>query len=143
MLYFSADFPLDCFRLCFRRDSRLFKRASTATPLVEVQQFLGRFSNVAVGFHLALCLLPFGWGGKGFGDGFSFHLAGSAKVRALGGVVGLMAMSGRFATGTCDRSSARVGQFQHLLKDSAALLFQFGEKLCHGMISSLRIDQLS
>jgi len=87
-----------------------------------------------VGCHLTLGLLQFGRSGKGFRDRFSFHFAGEAKVRAMRGLVGLMAVAVGLAAGAIsggDRTAAELGQFRHALKGGAALLFQIGEGLWH------------
>ena len=86
-----------------------------------------------IGLHLALCLMQFARRGKGFHDRLTFHLAGQAKVRAVSGLIRLMATGGRLAagaTGSRDRPTAEVGLSQHLLHDGATLMFQIGERFC-------------
>jgi hypothetical protein len=92
--------------------------------------------KAVIGLHLTLRLVQFGRRGKGFGDGFSFHLAGQANVGAVSWLVGLMAPTVRFAAGAAgggDGSAAKVGEAQDLLKNGAALLFQIDEGLGRGL----------
>jgi hypothetical protein len=119
----------------FPRGELLLRRASTADSLVDLQQLLRQFTKAVIGLDFALRLLQFGIAGKGFGHGLSFHFTSQAKVGAVPGLVGLMATAAGLAAGTLgggDRSTAKVGQCEHLLQDGAALLFQLGEGFFHG-----------
>ena len=75
--------------------------------------------------------------GQGFGNSFALDLIGQAKVGAMSGIIGLMAMAGRLATpalGGCNRSRTEVAQVGDLIDDVGTLLFQSFERLVsHGV----------
>src|SRR5947209_2792434 len=73
------------------------------------------------------------WGEHGI-DCRSGSWSSQAKVGAVSEVVWLMATAGVLAVGAAgggDRTAAKVGQSQHLLKDSVTLLFQLDEGFGH------------
>jgi hypothetical protein len=84
--------------------------------------------------HLTLRFLQFGGSGERLRDRFPFHFASEAEIRAMRGLVGLMAAAVRFpavAIRGRDRPTTEVGKFHHALKNSAPLLFQIGEGFWH------------
>jgi hypothetical protein len=120
----------------FLRRQLLFDGAGAADLLIHVQQLLRQPTKAVIRLHLSLRLEPFGLTGKGFGDGLSVVLTGEAKVGAVSGMMGLMAVARRLAAGAPrggDRSAAKVGQSDDFLEDVAALLLQLVERFRHGI----------
>jgi hypothetical protein len=95
---------------------------------------LTELSEAVEGFHLVLGLLQFGGARESLGNGLSFYFSRKPEIRAMTGLIGLMAATVGLSAATANgrnRATAKVTQLQDLAKNRGPPLFESGEGIWH------------